>query len=483
MHVLSLLFCNACRLHGTRSAEASALHIALGDRLSLDVARVDCLDPAYVPHMQRGQPAAEAAATPASKAGGNSSSSQVPPRYTPPPPSPGVTAGGGGLAGSGAGSLSPAPTAGDGAHLLAARSPTPGLAAGAAGPAMLSSSDPRVSGTGTTGTHLSPSALKSLTTRHFVCQAAYGFLGDVMHFSEGLRCLGPSRYDVSGAIQFLRLRSYHLTISYRPARTRGLSGTHPHLVPGATDAPPLTRVCSHPCEVCRIAGIDLARSSFDDDPLFADLRPASAAAVAGAAHTVSGGGKPGGPPPHAPDASPPPPVGDAAAPLPPTAPSLTRRSQSGPVLASLSAGLHGLAAGTAGAGQLGSPTDRSVGGGGGASGAGAALAPTLTSVSDGAFGTAAAAAHSAGSAAGALHGSSGRWVTVQGEYVSVMAVVTPCRSDKSVSGILPHAHLSDGRIYLVLVSKCSRLDYLRFLIRLSSEGLHDKCFPFVQVSS
>ena len=36
-------------------------------------------------------------------------------------------------------------------------------------------------------------------------------------------------------------------------------------------------------------------------------------------------------------------------------------------------------------------------------------------------------------------------------------------------------------MYLVLVSKCSRLSYLRFLITLSTRGLSDRCLPFVRV--
>ena len=65
--------------------------------------------------------------------------------------------------------------------------------------------------------------------------------------------------------------------------------------------------------------------------------------------------------------------------------------------------------------------------------------------------------------------------------MSIMAVVMPCRSDKSRHGIIPHGHLCDGRIYLVLVSKCSHLQYIRFLITLTRKGLWDACFPFVQV--
>lgn len=35
-------------------------------------------------------------------------------------------------------------------------------------------------------------------SRHYVCQAAYGFLGDVMCLSEGLRFMGPSRWAHAG---------------------------------------------------------------------------------------------------------------------------------------------------------------------------------------------------------------------------------------------------------------------------------------------
>ena len=47
----------------------------------------------------------------------------------------------------------------------------------------------------------------------------------------------------------------------------------------------------------------------------------------------------------------------------------------------------------------------------------------------------------------------------------------PCRSDKSAAGVARYGHLSDGNIHLVLVRRCSRLQYLRFLLTLSSTGL------------
>ena len=49
------------------------------------------------------------------------------------------------------------------------------------------------------------------------------------------------------------------------------------------------------------------------------------------------------------------------------------------------------------------------------------------------------------------------------------------------AGVIPNGHLSDGRMYLVLVSKCHHVNYLRFLIRLSTRGLVDRCLPYVRV--
>ena len=35
--------------------------------------------------------------------------------------------------------------------------------------------------------------------RYAMCTACYGYMGDLMHTSEGLRWLGPSRYNLAGA--------------------------------------------------------------------------------------------------------------------------------------------------------------------------------------------------------------------------------------------------------------------------------------------
>ena len=57
----------------------------------------------------------------------------------------------------------------------------------------------------------------------------------------------------------------------------------------------------------------------------------------------------------------------------------------------------------------------------------------------------------------------------------------PCISEKTRSGIVRFCHLADGQIKLVLVRKCSPLHYLRFLVDMSSRGLHPGQHSYVEV--
>ena len=65
----------------------------------------------------------------------------------------------------------------------------------------------------------------------------------------------------------------------------------------------------------------------------------------------------------------------------------------------------------------------------------------------------------------------GEWVSVEDDFAGIMLVVMPCRSDKSAAGVARFGHLSDGALHLVLVRRCSRWAYLRFLLHLSRAGL------------
>lgn len=49
---------------------------------------------------------------------------------------------------------------------------------------------------------------------------------------------------------------------------------------------------------------------------------------------------------------------------------------------------------------------------------------------------------------------------MEGEFNAIMAVVMPCRSDRSDSGLAPFAHMADGIIHLILVRKCTVLQVL-----------------------
>lgn len=44
--------------------------------------------------------------------------------------------------------------------------------------------------------------------RYCICLLSYGFMGDVMRFSERFRCMGPARYDFAGLVKFLRSKNY-----------------------------------------------------------------------------------------------------------------------------------------------------------------------------------------------------------------------------------------------------------------------------------
>eukprot|EP00887_Chlorella_sp_A99_P006239 scaffold3.g6239.t1 len=73
------------------------------------------------------------------------------------------------------------------------------------------------------------------------------------------------------------------------------------------------------------------------------------------------------------------------------------------------------------------------------------------------------------------------WVEIEGEFVSIMMLNMPCISEKTRSGIVRFCHLADGTIKLVLVRKCSPLRYLRFLMDMSSAGLHPGQHSYVEV--
>ena len=55
--------------------------------------------------------------------------------------------------------------------------------------------------------------------RYATCVASYGYMGDLMQRSEGMRWMGPSRYNLAGAVALFQGRSYQATVRFLPAPT------------------------------------------------------------------------------------------------------------------------------------------------------------------------------------------------------------------------------------------------------------------------
>ncbi|GAA6233322.1 ceramide kinase-like [Lates japonicus] len=61
-------------------------------------------------------------------------------------------------------------------------------------------------------------------------------------------------------------------------------------------------------------------------------------------------------------------------------------------------------------------------------------------------------------------GSSG-WSVIRGKFIAINAASMSCACPRSPKGLSPSAHLADGTTDLILVRKCSRLDFFRHLLR------------------
>ncbi|XP_038594860.1 ceramide kinase [Micropterus salmoides] len=60
---------------------------------------------------------------------------------------------------------------------------------------------------------------------------------------------------------------------------------------------------------------------------------------------------------------------------------------------------------------------------------------------------------------------SGGWSAIRGKFIAINAASMSCACPRSPKGLSPSAHLADGTTDLILVRKCSRLDFLKHLLR------------------
>lgn len=72
------------------------------------------------------------------------------------------------------------------------------------------------------------------------------------------------------------------------------------------------------------------------------------------------------------------------------------------------------------------------------------------------------------------------WQVVCGKFLAINSTNMSCACPRSPAGLSPFAHLGDGSSDLILIRKCSRFNFLRFLIRhTNQEDQFD--FTFVEV--
>lgn len=72
-------------------------------------------------------------------------------------------------------------------------------------------------------------------------------------------------------------------------------------------------------------------------------------------------------------------------------------------------------------------------------------------------------------------------IGIKGRFLAVNCATMSCRCEKSKKGMSPSGHLGNGCCDLILVSECSRINYLRFLMRTGFLNTSAFDLPFVDV--
>ncbi|OXB61768.1 hypothetical protein ASZ78_007412 [Callipepla squamata] len=72
------------------------------------------------------------------------------------------------------------------------------------------------------------------------------------------------------------------------------------------------------------------------------------------------------------------------------------------------------------------------------------------------------------------------WKVIKGKFLAINVVNMSCACPRSPKGLSPAAHLADGSADLILVRKCSRFDFLRYLVRHTNQD-DQFDFSFVDV--
>jgi hypothetical protein len=66
--------------------------------------------------------------------------------------------------------------------------------------------------------------------------------------------------------------------------------------------------------------------------------------------------------------------------------------------------------------------------------------------------------------------SSTEWKRVEGCFIGVSGAIISLRCPLTPIGMAPFAHLSDGHMELIVIRKASRLNHLRYLLRIAGDS-------------
>ncbi|XP_054164301.1 ceramide kinase-like [Oppia nitens] len=72
-------------------------------------------------------------------------------------------------------------------------------------------------------------------------------------------------------------------------------------------------------------------------------------------------------------------------------------------------------------------------------------------------------------------------ISIRGKFLAINAATMTCRCKMTKNGISPKAHLGNGCTDLILVSQCSRLEYLKYLLRTAMSSKSPFDLNFVDV--
>lgn len=299
--------------------------------------------------------------------------------------------------------------------------------------------------------------------RYSCSTTSYGFIGDVLDSSEAMRWMGPARYDISGAVTFARLKYYPIRLWYKPAG-----------VPHANRV-----VCSNTCKICSqswysSAGIDTMGGSIE---LSGSISPPSLRHSSQRPLLVGAKTSP-----------------------PSLATSQNQRSHTPEASDCSDSTLLQCGKGSVAPEERQSAKEHYAG-----DLTSESLPHEMKNHGDSDHSCRSrskervppvdndmnldescfwfegmASSRVGGNPMGCESDEGSKWRCWEGEVVSLMVVVTPTRSDKTKGGLVPHAHIADGRMHLVIVRKCSRIQFFRFLLSLTRGGV-DERLPFVEV--